>query len=56
VHSRELFEPYLEPTAVRHLWQDHAERKSNHAYALWPLLTFGIWRSQLSARSIAGGG
>ncbi|UWU90640.1 asparagine synthase-related protein [Bradyrhizobium sp. CB1015] len=54
VRSREIFEPYLEPNAVRDLWQEHAERKSNHAYALWPLLTFGIWRSQLSGKPIGG--
>jgi len=55
VSSRDLFEPYLEPNAVRDLWQDHMERKSNHAYALWPLLTFAIWRSQLNGRPIAAG-
>ena len=45
--SRGRFEPYLEPNAVRELWRSHADRERNHAYALWPLLTFAIWRSQL---------
>jgi asparagine synthase (glutamine-hydrolysing) len=45
--SRGIFEPYLEPDAIRELWRDHAERKANHAYALWPLLTFALYRSGL---------
>jgi asparagine synthase (glutamine-hydrolysing) len=45
--SRGKFEPYLEPNAVRDLWRSHADRQCNHAYALWPLLTFAIWLSQL---------
>jgi asparagine synthase (glutamine-hydrolysing) len=46
-HSRDIFEPYLQPDVVRDLWRSHADKKANHAYALWPLLTFGLWRSQL---------
>ena len=45
--SRGIFEPYLEPDAVRELWRSHADQKTNHAYALWPLLTFALWRSSL---------
>jgi asparagine synthase (glutamine-hydrolysing) len=47
VRSRDIFEPYLNPDTIRELWQDHANRKANHAYALWPLLTFGLWRAVL---------
>jgi asparagine synthase (glutamine-hydrolysing) len=46
-HSRDIFEPYLQPDAVRGIWRSHADQKTNHAYALWPLLTFALWRSQL---------
>jgi asparagine synthase (glutamine-hydrolysing) len=45
--SQDIFEPYLRPDVIRDLWLDHASRKANHAYALWPLLTFALWRSQL---------
>ncbi len=43
--SREVFEPYLRPEGVRQLWRDHDARRRNHAYALWPMLTLGVWRS-----------
>jgi asparagine synthase (glutamine-hydrolysing) len=45
--SRDIFEPYLQPDTIRELWLDHVHQKRNHAYALWPLLTFALWRSQL---------
>ena len=45
--SPDLFTPYLLPDAVRALWREHANLKTNHAYALWPLLTFALWRSEL---------
>jgi asparagine synthase (glutamine-hydrolysing) len=35
--------PYLQPAAVRRLWQEHGARRANHAYVLWPILTFAIW-------------
>ncbi len=46
-NSPDLFAPWLQPDAVRALWREHANRKTNHAYALWPLLTFALWRSEL---------
>jgi len=46
-NSPDLFAPYLQPDAVRALWREHANLKRNHAYALWPLLTFALWRSEL---------
>ena len=48
-NSPDVFSPYLQPDAVRTLWREHASLKTNHAYALWPLLTFALWRSQLEA-------
>jgi asparagine synthase (glutamine-hydrolysing) len=47
-----IFEPYLRPDAVRGIWRSHAGRKCNHAYALWAILTFAIWRSQLEGNPI----
>lgn len=40
-------EPYLVPDVVRGLWIEHKERRANHAYTLWPILTFAIWQQQL---------
>jgi asparagine synthase (glutamine-hydrolysing) len=45
--SRGIFEPYLEVDVVHELWRSHADQKTNHAYTLWPLLTFALWRSSL---------
>jgi asparagine synthase (glutamine-hydrolysing) len=45
--ARGIFEPYLEVDVVRELWRSHADQKTNHAYTLWPLLTFALWRSRL---------
>jgi asparagine synthase (glutamine-hydrolysing) len=53
--SRGIFEPYLEPDAVHELWRNHADQKINHAYVLWPLLTFALWRSQLEGPSLLAG-
>ncbi len=52
--SRGIFEPYLEPDTIRELWRDHADRKFNHAYALWPLLTFALYRSGLEGVQLRG--
>ena len=48
-----ILEPYLRPDAVRRIWESHATRQCNHAYALWPILTFALWRSQLEGNPIA---
>ena len=42
-------EPYLKPDAIRALWTDHLERRSDNAFALWPILTLGIWLMGLAA-------
>jgi hypothetical protein len=38
---------------VRRLWIEHKDRRANHAYTLWPILTFAIWLDQM-ARPAAG--
>jgi asparagine synthase (glutamine-hydrolysing) len=45
--SPDVFERYLIAEGVRELWRNHAGQSANHAYALWPMLNFAIWRSQL---------
>ena len=52
--SRGIFEPFLQPDAIRELWREHADRKANHAYVLWPLLTFALWRSGLEGFQLRG--
>ena len=52
-NSPDLFAPYLQPDAVRALWREHAGLKRNHSYALWPLLTFALWRSELESIQLA---
>ncbi len=47
-NSPDLFAPYLQPDAVRALWREHAGLRRNHSYALWPLLTFALWRLELT--------
>ncbi len=42
-------EPYFNPAGVRNLWNEHRERRANHGYALWCLLTFATWKQQLDA-------
>lgn len=39
----DLFAPFLNPDAVRDLWREHDELRANHKYALWMLLTLGVW-------------
>lgn len=39
----DLFAPFLKPDAVRDLWREHDELRANHKYALWMLLTLGVW-------------
>lgn len=45
----DVFAPYLEPDAIRRLWSDHLERRADNAFALWPILTLGIWLTGLAA-------
>ena len=42
-------EPYFDLVGVRNLWNEHCERRANHGYALWCLLTFATWKQQLDA-------
>ena len=39
----EVFEPWLDAGSVRMLWREHDERRANHKYPLWLLLTLGVW-------------
>lgn len=39
----DVFAPFLKPDAVRRLWNDHLDGKCDNAFALWPVLTLGIW-------------
>jgi hypothetical protein len=32
---------------VRRLWESHRERRANHGYALWCLLTLAVWLESL---------
>lgn len=42
-------EPHFDPAGVRNLWNEHRERRANHGYVLWCLLTFATWKQQLDA-------
>jgi asparagine synthase (glutamine-hydrolysing) len=49
--------PYLRPDSVRALWRAHRDGRTNHAFALWPILTVATWRAGLAEpprRSHAG--
>lgn len=48
----ELLEPYLDGSAVRALWNEHRSGARNHAYALWPIVVWALWRGE--ARVTAG--
>jgi asparagine synthase (glutamine-hydrolysing) len=43
--------PYLSPDGVRALWREHREYRSDHAFALWPILTLAIWQAGLARAS-----
>lgn len=45
----DVFAPYLKPDPIRALWRDHRESKADNAFALWPILTLGIWKAGLAA-------
>jgi len=53
----DVLAPYLRPDEVRALWRSHRDRKADHAFALWPVLTLATWRAGLSRpeRSFAAG-
>lgn len=41
----DVYEPLLQPDALRALWREHLEGRRNHDYLLWALLIFGAWRA-----------
>ena len=45
-HEADRFSPWLNPDAIREIWDDHSKgRQSNH-YLLWSLLIFGLWTDE----------
>jgi asparagine synthase (glutamine-hydrolysing) len=44
VKNSDLMEPYLQPQGVQLLWSEHQDSTRDHAYALWPILHFLLWR------------
>lgn len=44
IKNSDLMEPYLQPRAIQLLWSEHQAGTRNHAYALWPILHFLLWR------------
>jgi asparagine synthase (glutamine-hydrolysing) len=44
VRDADVFEPFFSAEGIAALWREHVEMRADHAYALWPLLTFGSWR------------
>ncbi len=49
--NADLAAPFLRPDGVRRLWREHQERKANHGYVLWTLLTLAAWLSRESAKT-----
>ncbi|MDA9451348.1 asparagine synthase (glutamine-hydrolyzing) [Bradyrhizobium sp. CCBAU 21360] len=47
----DVFAPFLKPEAIRLLWTAHREARSDNAFALWPILTLGIWLTGLATPS-----
>lgn len=47
-HDADLLAPYFSPDGLRRLWRAHRERKANHAYALWSLLTLATWQETVN--------
>lgn len=47
----DVFAPFMKPEAIRQLWHAHRETRSDNAFALWPILTLGIWLTGLAAPS-----
>lgn len=44
LNRADALEPYLAKNAASGLWREHLERRANHGYALWTLLTLAAWR------------
>ena len=34
---------FFQPETLRRIWREHRDRKRDHAYAIWPMLCFGVW-------------
>jgi asparagine synthase (glutamine-hydrolysing) len=48
-----IVEPFLAADTVRRMWRQHRACEVNHAYSLWPILTFAIWRRQMAQATAA---
>lgn len=46
--NADVLAPYVNADAVRRLWEEHRDGDADHAFALWPILTVGVWRSGLA--------
>jgi asparagine synthase (glutamine-hydrolysing) len=49
-HS-DIFSPHLDPNGIRLLWSEHHDRRANHSYLLWTLLTAATWLSGMRPRN-----
>lgn len=43
----DILEKHLAPQAVRRLWREHLSGRRNHGYAVWGLLVFSMWYSDV---------
>jgi asparagine synthase (glutamine-hydrolysing) len=43
--------PFFDPGVVRRCWLEHIGKRANHAYTLWPILTFAIWLEQIGQQA-----
>jgi asparagine synthase (glutamine-hydrolysing) len=43
--------PFFDARGVTKVWLDHRERRANHGYTLWSLLTFSTWLESLEMAS-----
>lgn len=44
----DVLSPYINPDSLRLLWREHATGRSNHAFALWPVLNLAEWLGSLA--------
>lgn len=60
--SPDILSPYFSPDSVRRLWREHRDRRTNHEFALWPILMLAVWlgtpvkRPQVSREGYVVGG
>jgi len=42
--NADVLEPYICSEGLAAVWREHRERRANHGYTLWTLLTLAVWR------------